>query len=66
MDKAADGFFSPWDPGFGFFPLWDAGSIVPSKGTGKTADKEEDIVNDDEYSNEGDPHCGQAYENQTQ
>ena len=60
VDKAANGFFSPRDSPFGFLSLWDARSVVPSKGTSKTADEEEDIVNDDEYADEGDPHYSQA------
>ena len=60
MDKAANGLFSPRDAPLGFFPLWDAGSIIPSEGTSETANKEEDIVNDDKHANEGDPHYSQA------
>ena len=49
IDEAPDGFFSPWYPPFGFLPLWDAWGVVPCKGTGETTDKEEDVINDDEY-----------------
>lgn len=60
IDKAADRFFSPRDSRLGFFPLRDAGGIVPSKGRGETTDEEKDVVNDDEYSDKGDPHYGQV------
>jgi len=60
VDKTTDWFFSPRNAPFGFFSLWDTRSVVPSKGTGEATDKEEEIVNDDEYSDEGDPHYSQA------
>lgn len=56
MDETADGFFSPRYSPLRFLPLWDARSIIPSEGAGETADPEEDIVNDDEYADERDPH----------
>ena len=61
MEKAADRLFSPWNSPFSFFSLWNPRSIVPSKGTGKTADKKEEVVNDHEYANEGDPHYSQVW-----
>ena len=61
MDEAADRFFSPRKSPFSFFSLWNPRSVVPGKGTGETADKEEDIVDDNEYSNEGDPHYRRAW-----
>jgi hypothetical protein len=56
MDEAADRLFSPRYSPLGFFALWDARGIVPSKGMGETADPEEEIINDDEYSDKGDRH----------
>lgn len=61
IDKAADGFLFPRHSPFGFLPLWDAWSIIPGERLGKTTDPEEDTVDDDEYANEGDSHCGQAW-----
>lgn len=60
VDHTADGFFSPRHSLLGFLPLRNAWSVVPRKGTSETTDKKDDVVNDDEYSNKGDTHCGRV------
>lgn len=56
MNEASDGFFSPRHSPLGLLTLRDTGGIIPSKGMCETTDPEKDVINDNEYANERDPH----------